>query len=69
MLAKKDAAKQSGKKEMAFSIYQKEQASTSGGASIAVGESLPQLNEDQKKVAHSFGIKEEVYAKRLQEKK
>jgi len=63
LLAKKDAAKQAGKKEMAFSIFQKEQASTSGGTPITVGESLPELTEEEKKVAQSFGIKEEVYAK------
>jgi hypothetical protein len=63
LLAKKDAMKQAGKKEMAFSIYQKEQASTSGGASVSVGESLPDLSEEEKKVAQAFGIKEEVYAK------
>jgi len=67
LLARKDVAKQAGKKEMAFSIYQKEQASTGGGASIAQGESLPDLTEEEKKVAQSFGISEEAYAKRKQE--
>jgi len=69
LLAKKDAAKQAGKKEMAFSIYQKEQASTSGGASMTAGESLPELTEEEKKVAQSFGIKEEAYAKNKLAKK
>jgi len=69
LLAKKDAAKKAGEKEMAFSIYQKEQASTSGGASITPGESLPELTEEEKKVAQAFGIKEEAYAKRKIEKK
>ena len=63
LIAKKDAMKESGKKEMAFSIYQKEQASTSGGASIAAGESLPELTEEEKKVAQAFGMTEEAYAK------
>lgn len=63
LIAKKDAAKQAGRKEMAFSIYQKEQASASGGASISMSESLPDLSEEEKKVAQAFGIKEEVYAK------
>jgi len=69
LLAKKDAAKQAGKKEMAFSIYQKEQASTSGGASMTAGESLPELTEEEKKVAQAFGIKEEAYAKNKLAKK
>lgn len=68
LLAKKDAMKQAGKKEMAFSIYQKEQASASGGASVSAGESLPDLSEEEKKVAQAFGIKEEVYAKNKQKK-
>jgi len=63
LIAKKDAIKNSGKKEMAFSLYQKEQASASGGAFVPTGESLPDLTEEEKKVAQSFGIKEEVYAK------
>jgi len=63
LIAKKDAIKNSGKKEMAFSLYQKEQASASGGASVSTGESLPDLTEEEKKVAQAFGIKEEVYAK------
>ena len=68
LLAKKDAMKQAGKKEMAFSIYQKEQVSVSGGASVSSGESLPDLSEEEKKVAQAFGIKEEVYAKNKQKK-
>ena len=63
LLAKKDAAKQAGKKEMAFSIYQKEQASASGGASMPAGESFPSLSEDEKKVAQAFGMTEEAYVK------
>lgn len=64
LLAKKDAMKQAGKKEMAFSIYQKNQASTSGGGiSVPEGEGLPELTEEEKKVAQAFGIKEEIYAK------
>ena len=64
LLAKKDAMKQAGKKEMAFSIYQKEQASTSGGGiSAPASEGLPELTEEEKKVAQAFGIKEEIYAK------
>ncbi len=69
LLAKKDAMKQAGKKEMAFSIYQKEQAiSSGGGASVPAGESSPDLTEAEKKVAQSFGISEEAYAKRKNEK-
>jgi hypothetical protein len=53
---------------MAFSIYQKAIASTSGGASISAGESLPDLSEEEKKVAQAFGIKEEVYARNKKQK-
>lgn len=68
LLAKKDAAKQAGKKEMAFSIYQKEQViSSGGGASVPARESLPDLSAEEKKVAQSFGISEEAYAKRKNE--
>ena len=63
LLAKKDAMKQAGKKEMAFSIYQKEQASVSGGSSISGGESLPSLTEEEKQVAQAFKMSEEEYAK------
>jgi len=63
LLAKKDAMRNSGKKEMAFALYQKEQASTSGGASIPAGESLPSLTEDEKKVAQAFVMTEEAYVK------
>jgi hypothetical protein len=63
LIAKKDAAKKEGKKEMAFELYRKQQASESGGASISEGESLPSLTEEEKKVAQAFGIKEEAYAK------
>jgi len=65
VLAKKDAMKQAGKKEMAFTLYQKEQAIASGGGvSAAPEEGLPDLTEEERKVAQSMGIKEETYAKR-----
>lgn len=64
LIAKKDAMKTAGKKEMAFALYQKEQASTGGGgASASAGESLPSLSEDEKKVAQALGMTEEAYAK------
>lgn len=65
LLAKKDAAKDAGKKEFAFNLYQKEQAvSSGGGESSTLGESLPSLTEEERKVAQALGIKEEAYAKR-----
>ena len=66
LIAKKDAMKEAGKKEMAFSIYQKEQAVASGGgASSSAGEgTLPLLSNEEKQVALSMGLTEEAYAKR-----
>ena len=65
LLAKKDAAKDAGKKEFAFNLYQKEQAISSGGGSTSSqGESLPSLTEEERKVALALGITEEAYAKR-----
>ena len=70
LLAKKDAMKEAGKKEMAFSLYQKEQAVASGGgASSSTGEGLAPLSELEKKVVQSLGLNEEVYAKRKLEGK
>jgi hypothetical protein len=65
LIASKDVMKNAGKKEMAFTLYQKEQASTSGGGSTSSGaeSSLPQLSDEEKKVAQAFGLKEEAYAK------
>ena len=65
LIARKEAAREQGKREMAFTIYQREQAvSSGGGASISSGESLPILTEDERKVARALGVKEEAYAKR-----
>lgn len=66
LVAKKDAMRDAGKKEMAFSLYQKEQAVASGGgASSSKAEgSLPSLNEEERQVATAMGITEEAYAKR-----
>lgn len=66
LIAKKDAMKEAGKKEMAFSIYQKEQAVVSGGGVSSTGaeSALPPLSEEEKKVARSLGLKEDTYAKR-----
>lgn len=70
LVAKKDAMKTAGKKEMAFALYQKEQAVVGGGgASGSAGESLPELTAEEKKVAQAMGIGEEAYAKRKLEKK
>lgn len=71
LVAKKDAMKETGKKEMAFSLYQKEQAVASGsGASSSGAESssLP-LTTEEKQVASAMGLKEEAYAKRKLESK
>ena len=65
LIAKKDIAKEAGKREMAFSIYQKEMAGASGGGASSSGAegSLPSLTEEEKKVAKAFGLTEEAYAK------
>lgn len=69
LIATKEAAKQAGKKEMAFSIYQREQAVVSGGGASSAGaeSSLPPLSDAEKQVARSFGLSEEAYAKRKSE--
>lgn len=65
LLVRKDAAKQAGKKEMAFSLYQKEQAIASGGgASSSKTEESSELTGEERKVAQGLRIKEEAYAKR-----
>jgi len=70
LIAKKDTMKEAGKKEMAFAIYQKEQAIASGGgaSSQQSASSLPQLTTEEKQVARKMGLTEEVYAQRKLEK-
>lgn len=69
LVAKKDAMKTAGKKEMAFALHQREQASIGGGgASESSDESLPELTQEEKMVAQKLGIKPEAYAKNKSEK-
>lgn len=64
LIAKKNSAKEAGKKEMAFAFYQKGQAATGGGgASGSQSESLPDLTAEERKVARALGVKDEDYAK------
>lgn len=65
LVAKKDKAKESGKKEMAFSFYQRDQIIASGGAGAdSSGETLPILSAEEKRIAKNMKISEEAYAKR-----
>lgn len=62
-LAKKDEAVKQGKKEMAFEIYQRDQAAVSGGATSGSGpEDSKDLNSEESKVAEGLGIKKTDYA-------
>lgn len=65
ILAKKDAMKSAGKKEMAFAFYQHQQASSSGGGASAPSyDGSPDLTEEERTVASKLGVSEENYKKR-----
>jgi len=61
-LAKKEDAIKQGKKEMAFEIYQRDQASMSGGSSANSDSGDSALTAEEEKVAKELGLKTDDYA-------
>jgi phage I-like protein len=66
LIVKKDAAKETGKKELAFTLYQQGMASASGGGATSVHsrDEFPSLSNEEKLIAQRLGISEEAFAKR-----
>lgn len=60
-IAKKNEVKKQGKKEMAFEIYQREQAVAAGGSSSSFGSGEDGLTAEESKVAQELGLKPEDY--------
>jgi len=67
LIAKKDAMRNAGKTEMAFSLYQREHSIAGGGGVSTYSEESPSLTPEEEMVATKLGIKPADYAKRKKE--